>query len=388
MPPRQTTDDTTIPIRQGAWVLLLLASLAGLVLSILLAKVHYNVHTDAHAESFCNLGGKFNCDTVARSPQALFAGIPTSSWGLWGYSIASLVALWGWRRPRRPEPAGIALWIALGFAATSANLAYVSITQVDALCILCMGTYGANLLFLVGALLVARPWGPALGAPIRFLRQSPAPAIGLLVAVAGSAGLLVLAHPVYWKAAPTPNLVHRMDHPHGIEPGGGHYLGAKDHALVVTEFSDYECPYCQLSHHQLRELLDRYPTRLRIVHRHYPLDQACNPSMPGPLHRFACLAATIAECAGKQDKFWPANDYLFANARHLEGKTLAQIAKAIGLDLVPLQACMKEEGPHAVGLDVKQGNELNIQATPTFLIEGKVYKGQLPALVLERLSRP
>jgi len=216
MPPRQTTDDTSTPARRAPWVLLLLASLAGLILSALLAQVHYNATTGVEVDSFCNLGGKFNCDTVARSPQALFAGIPTSSWGLWGYTIALAVSLWGRFRPRRPEPAGIALWMSLAFAATSVNLAYISLTKIGALCILCMGTYVANLLFLVGALLVAKPIGSALGAPFRFLKDSPKQAIGLLVTVVASAGILLAAHPVYWKNAKKPSVVHRLDHPHGI----------------------------------------------------------------------------------------------------------------------------------------------------------------------------
>ena len=213
MPPRQTTDDSSTPARKGPWVLLLLASLAGLVLSALLAHVHYNATTGVDVDSFCNLGGKFNCDTVARSPQALFAGIPTSSWGLWGYAIALAISLWGRAKPRSPEPAGIALWMSLGFAATSANLAYVSLTKIGALCILCMGTYVVNILFLIGAVLVAKPLGSAIGSPFRFLKDSPKYAIGLLVAVAASAGILLAAHPVYWKNAPKATVAHRTDHP-------------------------------------------------------------------------------------------------------------------------------------------------------------------------------
>jgi protein-disulfide isomerase len=269
-------------------------------------------------------------------------------------------------------------------------LGAISVFLVTAVCILCLATYGLNLVFLVVMLLAARPVGvwAALSELPRALRARPLRVL-VVLAVIGSAKLALIAgHPSYWKseAATKRTKPEAPVLPHGIEPGGGHFLGALQPVVTVTEFSDYQCPFCRQAHAEIRALLERFPTRLRLVHRHYPLDQACNSSIKSRMHESACFAAMVAECAGRQDRFWQANDYLFAEARSLHARSNAELARDIGLDAVALEKCLHEQGPRAVGLDVDEGNRLQIQGTPTLLIEGKTHMGPLPPWVKERLE--
>jgi protein-disulfide isomerase len=104
------------------------------------------------------------------------------------------------------------------------------------------------------------------------------------------------------------------------------------------------------------------------------------------MHRNACFAAAIAECAGLQNRFWEANDYLFAEARMLHARANAEIARDLDLDLAALDACLKDRGPRSVAFDLDEGNQLGIQGTPTFVIEGKTYMGSLPPWVKTRLE--
>ncbi len=104
------------------------------------------------------------------------------------------------------------------------------------------------------------------------------------------------------------------------------------------------------------------------------------------MHDNACFAAMIAECAGRQNRFWQANDYLFAETRTLHSRPNSEIARDIGLDATALDFCLREEGPRSVALDVDEGNRLNIQGTPTFLVEGKTYTGAWPPWLLTRLQ--
>jgi protein-disulfide isomerase len=136
----------------------------------------------------------------------------------------------------------------------------------------------------------------------------------------------------------------------------------------------------------LRSLVEHYPTLLRLVHRHYPLDQSCNSTVKARMHENACFAAMIAECAGQQDRFWQANDYLFAEARMLHSRANAEIARDLELDAAALETCLRGEGPRSVALDVDEGNRLNIQGTPTFFVEGKTYTGTYPPWLLTRLQ--
>jgi protein-disulfide isomerase len=385
----QTGPNTTMAGEaRWPWWIALCCCCAGLGLSMVLAYLHVKTHTDPAFHSFCAIDRKVNCDIVARSPYSVFFGVPVAAWGIFAYAVAALVALWGLLRRSRLA-AGCGLGLAILYAAGGAGLAAISMFLVTAVCILCLATYGVNLLLLLSMLFAARPMGfrAALAELPRAARTQPLRVLVVLAVLAAAKLTLVLAYPTYWKAAAAPTPATIPDLPQGIEPGGGHFLGALHPVLTLIEWSDYECPYCRETHRGLRRLLEQYPTRFRLVHRHYPLDQSCNSSMSGPMHQNACFAATVAECAGRQGRFWQANDYLFTEARTLHSRGNAEIAHALGLDLVKLERCLREEGPRMVALDVDEGNRLQIQATPTFVIDGKPYTGNLPPFVRTRLEQ-
>jgi protein-disulfide isomerase len=390
MTPARASDSVpSAGTKRWPWLFALVLCAVGLWLSVLLEQIHFRIHTQPDFHSFCAIDRKVNCDIVAKSPYAVLFGVPVATWGIFGYAVAALLSLWGAIK-RSPLAAGCGLYLGLSFLGTSAVLGAISALVITAVCILCIATYGVNVLFLGSMLLAAR--GPGIGAalaePWRILRRRTGLVVLVLVALAAAAAVMTFAHPSYWNRADgntrtkptTPTL------PHGIEPGGGHYLGGPKAPLVIIEFSDYECPFCRQAHTQLRALLERFPTQLRLVHRHYPLDQACNSTLSGPMHQNACFAAAIAECAGLQNRFWEANDYLFAEARMLHARSNAEIARDLDLDPTGLEACLKERGPRTVGIDLEEGNRLGIQGTPTFVIEGKTYMGSLPPWVKTRLE--
>jgi protein-disulfide isomerase len=382
----QITDDAAPPAR-WPWWLALLFCLAGLVLSMVLEQLHFKLHNNPAFHSFCAIDRTVNCDIVARSRYAVLFGVPVAAWGIFGYALATVVALWGALRRRSLLAAGCAIYLALFFVASSALLGAVSAFLVSAVCLLCLGTYAANLLILICVLLAGRGLGlrAALAEPLRTLRERTGRVLVTFAILGACAAALMVAHPKAASEESRPNPT-APTLPHGIEPGGGHFIGAEKPAVTLVEFSDYECPYCRQAHTQLRALLERFPTQLRLVHRHYPLDQSCNSSLKAPMHQNACFAAVIAECADRQDRFWQANDYLFAEARMLHSRPNREIARDLGLDPVALEACLREQGPRAVALDVDEGNRLDIQGTPTFFTEGKRYTGTYPPWLLSRLQ--
>jgi protein-disulfide isomerase/uncharacterized membrane protein len=390
MPPEETWVDhsKSFPKHPLAWAILLFLSIIGLVLSIALEHLHYQANTHHAFQSFCGTGTHFNCDTVARSPYAVLAGVPTAVWGIVGYSLAVVVTLWGllWRSPR--VLTGIVLWLGILFFGTSATLGAISALLISSMCVLCLGTYSVNALFLIFAILIARPLGASLGTPFSAFAQRPLRGLTLIALFAVATVSLVVWFPKYWEKTSEPQTTHLLNLPQGQEIGGGHYQGAENPILTVTEFSDYECPYCQKAHQTLRDLLDQFPTRLRLVHRHFPLDPSCNSAIQAPMHEVACYAAMLAECAGKQQRFWEANDFLFSQARYLKSLTSREFSKQLGLDVEKIEQCLKEEGPRAVAQDVNEGQRFNLHGTPTFIIEGKVFQGDLRNFILQRVGSP
>lgn len=166
--------------------------------------------------------------------------------------------------------------------------------------------------------------------------------------------------------------------------GGQPWIGADNPTLTITEFSDYQCPYCKRGYEEMRKLIQTYPSKVRLVHRHFPLDDSCNLELTRPFHPFACIYARMAVCAQKHGRFWEASDFLFNNGRQRDLIMVAELAKAIKVRKSSLDICLEEtRTAEVIKEDLNAGRALRIHGTPTFVIGERTYPGQIPAEVLE-----
>jgi uncharacterized membrane protein len=375
--------------RKGLWWAVLVLSLAGLLVSAVLAHIHFKVNTQDGFHSFCGTGTTFNCDDVARTPYAILLGVPTAWWGIFGYLLAMGAAVAGLLGRRARLMAACGLLLATGFVAVSASMGAISAFRLRALCLLCAATYGINLLLFILAWVQAATLGvgQVVAEPWLALRSQTGKVLLVLILLGSAALALVGLFPCYWKKDANRDRKWKdlEGQATGDAPDGGHWIGAQNPSVTITEFSDYECPGCKLVHAQLRHLVLQFADQLRIIHRHFPLDQACNRSIDRPFHERACRAAVLAECAGRAGHFWEANDYLFEQANALEGRATKDIAADLKLDPAALEGCMQGEGLAAVKNDIEVGIALHLHGTPSFLVDGQVYFGNLPASAIERL---
>lgn len=160
----------------------------------------------------------------------------------------------------------------------------------------------------------------------------------------------------------------RLAAPTGSAPSTGP-AGAR---VVITEYADFQCPFCRDSQAALKRLLREYGTEVRLVFRHLPLD----------LHPHAFAAARAAACAERQNSFWPYHDALFA-AADLAPASLAAAAASLGLDAARFKACLdSEESRTRVLDDMAEAKRLGISGTPAFIINGRLLRG---ALTFEQL---
>src|SRR3954468_726525 len=113
-----------------------------------------------------------------------------------------------------------------------------------------------------------------------------------------------------------------------------HSVGPDHAPVTLVEYGDFECPTCKQAAPAVKLLLDRFPQRVRIVFRHFPLEEA---------HPHALLAAEAAEAASAQGKFWEMHDLLFENQRHLKQQDLHAYAERLGLDMARYTAEMDDE---------------------------------------------
>ena len=73
----------------------------------------------------------------------------------------------------------------------------------------------------------------------------------------------------------------------------GPALGPADAPVTIVEFSDYECPFCKRADPTVTEVMKKYPDKVRLVYRHFPLDNI------HPNARPAAEAAALRRGAGE-----------------------------------------------------------------------------------------
>jgi len=388
---RKPQPDVRAGKARGWRIAFLVLCTVGACFSADLLRLHANVHTNPDYHSYCAMSERVNCDTVALSDFSVFLGLPVSLWGLLGYVFMGALAVWGLRgHPRSPSwPLGLAFWLALFSSLLGIALFLVSHLIVESVCVVCGGTYLVNIGLAFVAFMALRRggWGlsGALARDLRTLSAGPGPFALLVVVFAGALIAAWLLVPPYWRVetATGPGGL-----PVGTTPGGHPWIGAVEPVLVITEYSDYQCPHCQRGHDEVRKLIETHPGRVRVVHRQYPLDQQCNSAIPRPFHIYACRYARFSHCAQEQGKFWEANDYLFANGRRRFPVTQEELAHNLNLDRDALRACVEgDEAGQAVQQDLEAGRELGIRGTPTFVVRGEAYPGRIPEDVIEAALR-
>lgn len=376
---------------RGWRIAFLVACTVGICLSADLLRLHVNVHTDPNYQSYCAISERVNCDTLALSPYALFAGMPLSIWGLFGYLGMAGLSIWGLGRPTRSRswPFGLLFLLSALSAGVAIPLFAIAHFVVESVCIVCAGTYVVSFLLLVFSWQTLRRIGLSPWAAIREDMQVIGKIPGRFGTFTGAFALplvaIWIALPPYWQVK---NVQLSEGVATGVTDDGAPWIGGTSSSLTITEFSDYQCPHCQRGHHELRELIEAYPDKVRLVHRNNPLDHHCNPTLNREFHAEACRYARMAVCAKKQSAFWQANDYLFAEGRNRDPITTKQLAKSIGIDRNLLDTCISsKEAKREVAEDLRIGRELGVRGTPTFVIGKQVFPGRVPPdLLVEQLG--
>lgn len=380
---------TSVP--KACSVLALALCIIGMGLAVELTRIHVLVHTASDYRPVCAINKTINCATVAESPYSVCFGLPVSVWGIGGYLLMGWLALSSLTRetPHVGWPWGLLAALASLSVSVSAWLGFISITQIDSVCLLCVGSY------LVNAALLA--------VCFRVLRSLPLSAWRLLSADLGAIlasrwkmvitlllGILLIGLPQalipkYWVAE-GPSRITKLGE--GAGEQGHHWIGSENPKLTIIEFSDYQCPHCRVAHNRIRSFVEAHGDVVRLEHLHFPLDMACNPSIATPFHRQACELAEAAECAGRQGRFWEMNDALFSAQQNAKANRVntSELALKLGLDQTDFQRCMAEHmGLARVRADLGEGQRMQVEGTPTFFVGDRKYLGNVPESVLAQV---
>ena len=151
---------------------------------------------------------------------------------------------------------------------------------------------------------------------------------------------------------------------------GGFSVGKENAPLVLIEYTDYQCPFCQRYHNDsFAQIKTNFidTGKIRYISRDFPL----------PFHENARRSATAARCAAEQGKFWELRHTMIVNANQLQADKLGGYAQAASMDVPKFQACVDSDKYRAaIDKDIAEGSAAGVSGTPSFVL-GRVENGQL-----------
>ena len=139
-----------------------------------------------------------------------------------------------------------------------------------------------------------------------------------------------------------------------------------EHRIEV--FYDLQCGSCVSFHDDLKRVVERFPGRIFVIIRHFPL----------PMHEQAFMASSVAEAANRQGKGLEMVEFLLKTQEQwsTSEKPFAPIykhAKQLGLDVERFRSdLMSDEVAQAVVLDCNRAKRLGLTYVPSTLLDGKL----------------
>jgi len=152
-------------------------------------------------------------------------------------------------------------------------------------------------------------------------------------------------------------------------------LGQPAAPITIVEYSSLTCPHCAAFAENVFPMLQsKYidTGKVRFVSREFPLDIK------------AAAASMLARCVGNGDaiRYFDAVEQLFKQQEPLVSRTvdtLNAIGDHFGMNETAVEACVKDQALlDKLTADQKFAvDELKVNATPTFFINGEMLKGAM-----------
>ena len=205
----------------------------------------------------------------------------------------------------------------------------------------------------------------------------------LVLAVVGAAGVAAILYVVLKPSTVSipVNVAVQASDTAGFQ---GYVLGSPSAPVEITEFADYQCPFCQtFAVMQMPGINDRLikTGRLRFRYRDFPL----------PQHQYSRLAAHAAACANDQGKYWPMHDRIYEGQGDWAesgdaGRFFRAYAQQVGLDVGVYDACMQSaKYAGRIQASYELGQRYGVPSTPSIMIGNRLWTGRLDSDAIIRL---
>ena len=167
------------------------------------------------------------------------------------------------------------------------------------------------------------------------------------------------------KKQADPNAVYN------IPISGSVVWGNPNAKVTITEFTDFQWPYCAKSVSLVDDILKKYPNDVKVVIKNFPLS----------FHKQAYKAAQYSLAANEQGKYKEMYYAIFDDYQKLENNEdwPLEIAQSLGLDMNKfVKDFSSDKIKKQLDLEINQFRNSGIPrlAVPKFLIQGKEPQGR------------
>lgn len=153
--------------------------------------------------------------------------------------------------------------------------------------------------------------------------------------------------------------------------------GSASQQIVLLEFSDFQCPFCARAHDTVKQFMAKHQDKVTLAYKHFPLTS---------IHPQALPAAKAAWAAGQQGKFWEYYSALFEGQKELGEPLYASIAQKLNLKLDKFNTDRNNPAAEAaIAKDVQLAQQLGIQGTPFFIMNGQTLSGAVELSKMESI---
>lgn len=163
------------------------------------------------------------------------------------------------------------------------------------------------------------------------------------------------------------------------------FRGSTGAKVTVVEFSNFQSDACVKSWKKMKELLSKYPQKIKYVFKHFPLQSEPNGFA---LSEMVAAAQTVNPVA-----FWALHDFLFSaegqglvkGDKEILKRKITEVLKGKGYDIVAFEAALKTgKGEKRVEEDVALGNKIRVMGPPSVIVNGDFFSGVIQDSTLDR----
>lgn len=171
--------------------------------------------------------------------------------------------------------------------------------------------------------------------------------------------------------------------PRARSQADANHMGDPNAPVHITEFADYQCPFCERFYSETEPLLEETYVDTGKVYFTYRSAGNWVSGNIGQGKTESEDAAKAAYCAGDQNLYWEMHDMLYENAigedvgSFVDRRLKAIAEKVPGMDMSQFNDCYdSNKYQDQVDLDLKDAVAAGVQGTPGFILTYTDASGQ------------